>query len=950
VKTVKYAALVAALAGCGDNLDRNPTDGGGSGSDAGTPTETLQLANLDGPVDVSFDDRAIPHIYAKTVHDLLLAEGYLMAKDRFGQMEFIRRGVLGSLAEIAGGLMPNLIAQDQQSRFLGFQREGKAIYDGLAPDSTSKKGADAFVDGVNQWLDANILQVANYHAPTGLEALALFKNNLSHWKPEDVFALARYQAWNLSYDADSDIARTQARQGALTAFPALSVDPKLAARQGVYEDMFTDKPARADFTTGPSAALRQAKNTSRPPVAPVMSASARTALDGAGAYFDAFSGGMFRRDPHIGSNSWVVSGDATASGNPILSNDPHLSLIAPGVWWYVHLNTAAMNGERMIDTEGVAFAGLPGVVLGFNEKVAWSATTAGYDVTDVYSEQVTFQNTGTTAIPVWVPISVKFNGGDVAITHIDESIVVQGQATPTVLRLYVVPHHGVIIPTSITPPASGNLTSGSALSVRYTGQDDSDELSFFNGLWDAKDFADVDAAQTNFKVGAQNFSAVSKTDGIRWSSSARVPTRVAAACTFTYDAGGVPQGTSPQFVLVGDGSMEWNGDLPTVMVPHDANPARKYIATANQDNIGNTADGNPCNDATYLGGDFDVGYREHRIREKLDAAVAAGGITPQQMSELQAETKSSIGEKTRDSFVAALNHALGDTSDDAVLAAAVGTLDANQKAILTDARDRLMAWTFATPHGVGATDAAEVSDSVATTVFNVMLSRLVPLTIGDETSRIGRAPGTLQATRLIEWMLTDPTHLATYRTIYSTNLTYNQSVLWDDLGTDTVLETKDERIVRAVLAAYGYLGTRLGNDRTQWRWGRLHTVRFDQIVPDVVGGGNVVSIPPVGDATFPDGFPRHGDLAAVDVGNFDIYNTTNFMHSSGASQRLVVEMSADGPTAYNALPGGQVETPDSPHHADEAELWRQNKAPQIWFKKSDIDAHTASKLTITPKP
>ncbi|HEY4056536.1 MAG TPA: penicillin acylase family protein, partial [Kofleriaceae bacterium] len=663
MKTAKYAALVAALAGCGDNLSRN-TDGGGSGSDGGTPSETLQLANLDSEVDVTYDDRAIPHIYAKTVHDLLLAEGYLMAKDRFGQMEFIRRGVLGTLAEIGGGLMPNLVAQDQQSRFLGFQREGKAIYDSLPADSTSKKGADAFVDGVNQWMDANILNVTNYHAPTGLEALALFKNYLSHWKPEDVFALARYQSWNLSYDADSDIARTQARVGVATAFPAGSLDLTLAARQGAYEDMWTDKPARADFTTGPSASLRVSQNgTPKLPPPPVMSASARTALDGAGAYFDAFSTGMFRRDPHIGSNSWVVAGDATASGNPILSNDPHLSLIAPGVWWYVHLNTAAMGGERMIDTEGVAFAGLPGVVLGFNEKVAWSATTAGYDVTDVYSESVTFQNTGSVGTPTWVPISVRFNNTDVALTHIDESIVVQGQASPTVVRFYIVPHHGIIIPTSITPPASGNLTAGSALSVRYTGQDTSDELAFFNGLWDAKSFADIDAAQANFKVGAQNFSAVSKTDGIRWSSSARVPTRAAAACTFTYSAGGVPQGSSPLFVLAGDGTQEWTGDLPTAMVPHDANPTRKYIATANQDNIGNTGDGNPCNDAVYLGGDFDVGYREHRIREKLDAAVAAGGITPAQMSELQAETKSSIGEKTRDSFVAALNHALGDTSD-----------------------------------------------------------------------------------------------------------------------------------------------------------------------------------------------------------------------------------------------------------------------------------------------
>lgn len=938
VKTPSLIALLALAAGCGDNIKGEP-DGGGP------PAETETLEGLDGAVDVTYDERGVPHIYGTTVHDVLLVQGYLMAKDRFGQMEFIRRSVLGRLAEIAGALQPSLVQADQESRFLGFGRQGKAIYDSLPANDSTRRGAEAFVAGINQYID-KVIMASDYVAPEGLEALALIKGSpfFGPWKPEDVFALARYQSWNLSYDAEADINRTAAVTGVLTAFPSISADARLSARAGAYHDMFTDRPARAAFTTDPVAlqARRPAKRAAFPNV-PAAS------LDGAARFFDGFADNpMLRRDPHVGSNSWVVAGAATASGNPILSNDPHLSLIAPPVWWYVHLNTAEKNGERALDTEGVAFAGLPGVVLGFNRKLAWSATTTGYDVTDVYAETVTFRNDGTAEAPVWTPLSVRFNNADVPLEIVDEAIAVQGATAPQMFRLYEVPHHGTIIPTSLVPPSTPNGTAGSALSVRYTGQDVSNELAFFDGLWDAASFDDAKAAQENFEVGAQNFSFVSSADGIRWSSRARVPQRQVGACTFSYSAAGVPSGVSPLFILDGTGGFEWTTDLAPDTVPHEENPARKYIATSNQDNIGNTADGNPCNDDIYLGGDFDVGYRQGRIRERLDAAVAAGGITTSDMSTLQGETKSPLGEGMRGAIIAALDHALGNTADDPVLAAAVTAIGASGVASLTDARARLAAWSLQTPHGVGATAQGEIDDSIATTVWNVMLTRLAPLALADETARIMRQPGSLQTARLLEWMLTNPTTLATYRAVYAGDVTYNDSVLWDDLATTLVTETRDERIVRAVVAAYTFLDGKLGTDRTQWRWGRLHAVRFDQVVPSL-NGTDAISIPPSDSSEFPAGFPRHGDLGAVDPGNYSIYNTTNFSFGSGASQRLVVEMTPAGPKAFNAIPGGQVEVPADPHHADEAELWRKNQAPQLWFDKADVDAHAAKRVTFTPK-
>lgn len=947
---MKYSSRLAAVC-VASTLALACGDDGGGGPDAAPPDEILQLTGLDGPVDVTIDDRAVPHIRGTTVHDVLLAEGYLMARDRFAQMEFIRRSVTGRLAEVAGALSPGLIDDDRAQRLLGFRRVGQQIYDGLAPTDPTRRAADAFVAGINQYID-RVLKQPGYQTTRGNEALALILSSpfADHWTGADVFALARYQSWNLSYDAGADVARSQARSGVTTAFPVSSADPLLAARAGLYADWFTDKPARPVFTsdgfpnvgtdTGSRARVRRAASF----------APDDRALAGAAAWFERMDRNpLLHRDPHIGSNSWVVAGSKTASGNPILSNDPHLSLIAPPVWWYVHLDTATKGGELGLDVEGVAFAGLPGVVLGFNRKLAWSATTTGYDVTDVYDEQVTFRNDGTPAAPVWTPVSVRFRGADVALEVIEEPIGRQGQPTE-IYKVYMVPHHGALLPDSIVPPSSVADPRGRAMSVRYTGDVPSNELAFFVGLLSAADFATAETAQDNFRVGSQNISFVSATEGIRWSTESRVPQRDPMACTFDYDANGVPTGISPLFVLDGaSGDHEWGADLEDRYIPHEVNPARGYIATSNQDNIGVTADGNPCNDPYYLGGDFDTGYRQARIRQRLDALVGRGGVTPDEMVTLQGESTSILGEGMRGAVIAAIDHALGDTSDDPALAAAMTELGAPGREVLMDARARLMAWSFATPHGVGATAPSEIADSVATTVWNVTLTRLASLAFDDEGSRVGRRPGTLLAARALEWALTAPNTLATYRASYGGIATWNDSVLWDNLDTAAVRESRAERVVRAVIAAYGFLGGRLGLARDEWRWGRLHAVRFGQVVP-ALDGNPQVSIPTASDPTFPDGFPRHGDLGAVDPGNYGIYGTTDFHFGSGASQRLVVEMTPTGPIARNALPGGQHEDPDSPHHADEAELWRNNVQPPIYFEQGEIEAHATRRLRFDPAP
>jgi penicillin amidase len=234
-----------------------------------------------------------------------------------------------------------------------------------------------------------------------------------------------------------------------------------------------------------------------------------------------------------------------------------------------------------------------------------------------------------------------------------------------------------------------------------------------------------------------------------------------------------------------------------------------------------------------------------------------------------------------------------------------------------------------------------VDDSIAASIFNVSLMHLVQLAFSDEGTALGARPDSGRAARALQWAVLEPSRLATY------DAALGDTVLWDDLGTPGVMESRDERIVRAMLQGLATLRDRLGPDMAEWQWGRLHTVRFEALVP-MIAGGSPVTIPTEGDATFPDGFPRAGDNFGIDASNFGMWDAESFNYGSGPVQRLVVEMTPDGPRAWNALPGGQQFDPEGPHHADEAEHWRRNSAPSLYFTDADVDAHVEARTTFIP--
>jgi penicillin G amidase len=228
-------------------------------------------------------------------------------------------------------------------------------------------------------------------------------------------------------------------------------------------------------------------------------------------------------------------------------------------------------------------------------------------------------------------------------------------------------------------------------------------------------------------------------------------------------------------------------------------------------------------------------------------------------------------------------------------------------------------------------------------VFNTFLVRLLNRVFADEFSLAGRQVSSqMRAKALLSLCLNDPTKLATY------DMSTGQSILWDDLNTPEQ-ETKDERIIRALLDAVDTLTKNVGANLGDYRWGEYHSIRFEAIVPLFM----TLSIPQGSNKVFPNGFPRHGDNFAVDVAGFSFGNSPgqmpNFKYGHGPTQRFVIDMDPAGPKIWNALPGGAIWDSQSPHFADQAELWRRNETHAVPFALPDVIAAAESRIVLTKK-
>src|SRR5580693_2583222 len=294
---------------------------------------TLNVHGLQHPVRVQRDHWGVAHIYAQNEHDLFFAQGFVVAQDRLFQMELWKRSGQGRLAEILG---PSYVKRDTSARLLRYRGDMDAEYKSYSPDT--KEILEAFTSGINAYIE-EIQKPGGIGVPLEFQ-LAGFKPE--PWKPED--CLNRLAAYSVTGNGASELHSAQlvALLGPEKAAELLELDPPVKLDPAPGIDFSGLSPALLENLVGSDVPLH------------------------------------FAERPPEGSNNWTVSGALTASGKPLLANDPHRVIAQPSLRYIVHLIAPGWN------VIGAGEPGLPGVAVGHNEKIAWGFTIFGLHQQDLY--------------------------------------------------------------------------------------------------------------------------------------------------------------------------------------------------------------------------------------------------------------------------------------------------------------------------------------------------------------------------------------------------------------------------------------------------------------------------------------------------------------------------------------------------------------------------------------
>lgn len=423
----------------------------------------LKIPELKDEVNIVFDERMVPHIYAQNEHDLYIAQGYVTARLRLFQMEMIWRAASGSLSEIVG---EKTLEMDRYNRRNGMGYAAEKLIDAIESDSVAKEMVNAYGIGVNAYISQ--LKPANYPLEYKLLDFAPTK-----WEVINTAYLLKHMAYMLTALED-DIENTNNLKLIGEAdFEALFRDYWPEQEPIVQKGTVFDFTRQDSIQTADSIALTSFNNI----------------------YYDNKPDGI------IGSNNWAVSGSKTVTKKPILCNDPHLQLNLPSIWVEMHLNCPSMN------VRGVSLPGAPAVIIGFNDYIAWGVTNAGRDVRDWYKiEFVDGQKN-----------SYYQDGIKKYATKRIEEIKVKGQESFFDTVIYT--HQGPVVYDENF--RANNSTQN--LALRWTAHDPSNEFLTFYELNQAKNLDDYLDALKNFTCPGQNFVFASKSGDIAIQEQGKFP-------------------------------------------------------------------------------------------------------------------------------------------------------------------------------------------------------------------------------------------------------------------------------------------------------------------------------------------------------------------------------------------------------------------------------------------
>jgi len=541
---------------------------------------TASLPGLQNPVTVDRDGWGVPHVRASSLADMAEAQGYVMAQDRLWQMDLLRRVARGQLSEILG---PATVPIDKHFRVVRFGPAAER--DVTLLDEESRTVMNAYSRGVNKFIEQH-----QNNLPVEFK---LLKYKPQPWQPSDSLVIGAYMYETLTetWEEKVDRAQVTARVGAEKAKDLFSVDAALdhlvvgdpdAPGDGSQRSGDPDDEDDEDDMS-PDDVL---KAGTQAPIAQPSFTDLTSALAPSVVQWLAESQHDIRHA--LGSNNWVVSGDHTATGKPLLANDTHLELSVPPIWYQMHLTCPGWN------VKGFTLPGAPLVIIGHNDRIAWGFTNNGADVQDLYIE--TFNPAQ--------PEEYKANGKWLKAQTVDEIIKVKG--APDQHFAIAITRHGSVV------RKDGN--TGYAL--RWTATEPGALANTYNRLGKAQNWKEFREVMKSVWGPAQNAVYADVRGNIGYLMAARVPIRKKGR-------GEVP--------VPGDtDAFEWKGYIPFDELPQIFNPADGLIVTANARVVG--PDYKP-----YLTDHWEEPYRTARIWDLLHDKH---DLRPADMMKVQADTYS----------------------------------------------------------------------------------------------------------------------------------------------------------------------------------------------------------------------------------------------------------------------------------------------------------------------
>ncbi|MHC3470719.1 penicillin acylase family protein [Streptomyces sp. 7R007] len=864
---------------------------------------SISLEGLSGPVDVKRDGNGIPQIYASSDEDLFMAQGYVQAQDRFYEMDVRRHMTAGRLSEMFG---KSQVKNDEFLRTLGWDRVAKQEYDTKLSAST-KKYLQAYAKGVNAYLEGKDGK------DISLEYAALgFTNDYKpeKWTPVDSISWLKAMAWDLRGNMQDEIDRAlmTSRLGPKQIKDLYPDYPYSRNQTIVQEGQYDELTQTFEQSSGTSSSGTSTSGTGTSSSAS-SSSSGTSALQSqlAGLYnvLDDVPTAVGVNGQGIGSNSWVVAGKYTITGKPLLANDPHLSASLPSVWYQMGLHCRTVSSKCQYDVTGYTFAGMPGVIIGHNQNIAWGMTNSGVDVTDLYLEKVSgdgYLYDGKVKPFITREETIKVAGGA------SKKIIVRETADGMPLLSDRDDELVKVGKKATVDTAAPDRGDGYGIALRWTALDPGTSMDAVFAMDKASNWTDFRAAAAQFDVPSQNLVYADTDNNIGYTLPGKIPTRAKG------DDGSIP---APGW----DSKYKWTGYIPQDALPYEYNPKRGYIVTANQAVI--DEDKYPYTLTT----DWGYGTRSQRITDLIESKIKGGGkISTDDMRQMQLDNSSEIAK---------------------LLVPKLLKIDIDDKDV-RNAQKLLEGWDY-----------TQDADSAAAAYFNAVWRNILKLAFGNKLPKELRVKG--------QCLWVDPVN--TTGPVDETqkvrecgqrdadqaqpdggdrwfevvrNLMNDENSDWwktPRSGTRPAADNRDELFKRAMIDARWELTAKLGKDIDTWSWGRLHRLFLKNQTLGTDGPGFLQYILNRGP------WKLSGGEATV--------NATGWNAAGGygvvwvPSMRMVVNLGDLDKSKWINLTGASGHA-YSAHYTDQTSKWAKGELLDWSFSEKAVDDSTSDTLVLKP--